>query len=379
VRKKSELFNDAMFAVFEKVETAPPIVFSLAQLKQISKTFTPNTTNFLKKVYRDIDKSSYTDEDGERRYYRRRGGELLSIGQAGVMAEDKESAEFYQFDIQGLIQSIKTMNALTGQVCSIDDRLSFIGECNTGDRQFGVFLAFLSDDEQAKRLLGLRSNVKQYDWNLILCPTFEMSDQNLINRLESQNIYCETFKRAFKDGVLKIDFSIIKGGLKTSTGFVIPDLTATERRKYQNDYPRRDIIEFIDKTTAARSGVVLINGRELELQYNLYGLLLALALSLKQEKDSGWVHYDDIEKEKLIRSRDHFHRSMSELSGKLDPFVEDNKIKLLQNLKRKSKYRLSTMPSRLKTPHSRWLASRYKAIKDEIIKERAKRVGEANM
>jgi hypothetical protein len=117
----------------------------------------------------------------------------------------------------------------------------------------------------------------------------------------------------------------------------------------------------------------------LELQYNLYGLLLALALSLKQEKDSGWIHFDDINTEKLVRSRNHFHRSMSELSGKIDPFVEDNKVKILQNLKRKSKYRLSTMPSRIKAPHSKWLSSRYKTIKSEIIKERAKRIGATNI
>jgi len=79
-----------------------------------------------------------------------------------------------------------------------------------------------------------------------------------------------------------------------------------------------------------------------------------------------------LDQEKLVRDQKHFHRSMSELSKKLVP-VEDNKIKLVQNLKREGKYRLSTMPSRIKTPPSKWLSSKYKKIKAEIVKERAER------
>lgn len=184
----------------------------------------------------------------------------------------------------------------------------------------------------------------------------------------------------FKNGNFTIDFSVIREDKPVQTGFVIPELNVTERRKYQKDYPRRDMIEFVDRQNTGRKGIVLINGQELELEYNLYGILLALAKTLKSETDTGWVHYDVIANEKLVRSRDHFHRSLSELSRLMKALAEKiNPAKIIENQIRKSKYRLTTMPSRIKTPHKRWLAARYQTIKNDIVKERTKRVGATNI
>ena len=376
------LLSDELFKwMLEKVEVSPNVVFCQGDLTKVSsQSFTRlKGSNYLVKIYRDPDRTSYVDEDGDRRYLRKTNGKLISFGSSGVATEEKDKALFFRFNIQELIQSIKKVNSLSGQVNSIDERIHFIGEHDSGNRQFGVFLGLFADEEQVKPLLGLRQRIKQYENVLVLCPILQIADQGLVSSLERQKVFCCTFKHIFKKDSLQIDFSRIKSPEKIEAAFTAPELSVTEKRKYSKDYPRKDVIEFINKTTSARSGIVLVNGRELELQYNLYGLLLALALALKKETDTGWVHYDNILSEKLVRGQNHFHRSMSELSGKMDLLVEDNKIKILQNMKRKSKYRLSTMPSRIKTPHSRWLSINYGTVKNEIIKERTKRVGEVNV
>jgi hypothetical protein len=331
----------------------------------------------------DFESEHYFDKQGNERFVRKYNGKWRATptedsGISPLYLKEKDLNR-YAFSVGPLLKDIKVKNGLTKNTSNISSRIWFIGECDSGNRQFGVFLGLFSESTQAEELLGIRSRVGQYEYILVLCPTFEISDQGLLNRLEGQKIYCRSFKQACKGGY-KIDFGIVKDLEKPTAGFVIPELNATERRKYQKNYPRRDVIEFVERQNSGRKGILLINGQELELEYNLYGILLALAKALKSDTDTGWVQYDSIANEKLVRSRDHFHRSLSELSRLTKALVEkSNAAKLIENQKRKSKYRLSTMPSRIKTPHSRWLASRYKTIKDEIIKERTKRVGAANV
>ncbi len=377
-----------MTHILKRFEAFPDATFRESELADISKR---SFNQLVKDGYLEFDHYSH---DGDS-YFSDRVGEggverILKIRKDKISAYSsdpdiatieltKDEISYYRYNLPRLIQDIKQVNSLSGKVRKIDERLYFIGEFDSGKRRIGVYFGLFSDHEQASALLGLKQRDKQYEQALILCPAHEIADANLLSSLGSQNIFCLPFQQILKGTGLQINFSKIKTEDKVQGALDIPELTVTEKRKYSKDYPRKDVLEFFDKTTAARSGIVSVNGRELELQFNLYGILLALALALKQEKDTGWVPYDDIDKEKLVRSRDHFHRSMSELSGKLDPFVEDNKIKILQNLKRKSKYRLSTMPSRVKAPHSKWLSSRYKTVKDEILKERVKRVGGANV
>lgn len=370
--------------LLKRFEDAPETKFYEADLARVSS----NGLSTLKKQKHlifdqyDFEHEHYFDRQGNERFVRKINGKWLatSTEDSGIspLYLSEKDLNRYSFNIGALLKDIKTKNGLTKSTSNVNPRIWFIGDCNSGARQFGVFLGLFSDNGQAEKLLGMRSCVGQSEYILVLCPTFGISDQGLLSRLESQKIFCRTFKEAIKGG--KIDFSIVKDLDKTASGFVVPDLNATERRKYQKSYPRRDVIELIERQNSGRKGIVMINGQELELEYNLYGILLALAKALKSETDLGWVAYDTIANEKLVRSRDHFHRSISELSRLMKALAEKSKAAMLiENQKRKSKYRLSTMPSRIKTPHTKWLVSRYKLIKDEIIKERTKRVGAANV
>ncbi|MCB0369298.1 MAG: hypothetical protein KDD45_07535 [Bdellovibrionales bacterium] len=331
----------------------------------------------------DPEQITHYDENGTSYRVRKDGDDYFGHRIKGegepTITLTKSDTTFYKFRFDSFCKLIKNSNSFTGRYMAPTQRIHFIGKTQVGSNSICSCVGLFDSDNRAKQeLFALSSNYPQHKSFIILSPSFEVNEE-LSGRLYDKGIYYRTLDFGCDDK-WKIDLSVIKTDKEQKSTFDIPPINATEKKKYAKDYPRKDVIEFVNRTTGARSGIVSINGRGLELQYNLYGLLLALAKALKQDVDSGWVHCDTLENEKIVRNRNHFHRSMSELSRKLDPFAEDdNKIKLLQNLTRKSKYRLSTMPSRIKLPHSRWLASKYTTIKNEIIKERAKRVGEANM
>lgn len=135
-----------------------------------------------------------------------------------------------------------------------------------------------------------------------------------------------------------------------------------------------------DRDVGLRRYVVLINGKVVEMPYGLLVLFLYLAIFLKQERNLGWVTIDDLEKEGILDSDNitHLHRIVSELKKLIKYYIEDNgKVELIENIKKKSKYRLSTMPSRIKAPHVKWLAATYNKIKIEVLKERQKRKAKA--
>ena len=159
-----------------------------------------------------------------------------------------------------------------------------------------------------------------------------------------------------------------------------PPITKTEKKKYANEYPRKDIIEFTNVEIGVRRYRVLVNGKEALVEYANLVLLLYFAMALKQEKDLGWVSYDKVSpdtvpeyrSERIVRNRTHFHRVIGELKMQINPLLEPNiNISIIDNKVRKSKYRLTTMPSRIDT-RLNWLRKKYKEIKKEVIKERQK-------
>lgn len=389
VNKESCLHKELFTFLLKNIEASPDATFYESELTHYSKSAFEilRKQKYLRWVAYDPEKEPYYSsrlgDSGNERFIRRSNGKIYaySTEDSGLVRLElkEEDINRWVFDVQTLIQSIKKANSLSCQVNKMDDRIYFMGEFDSGARQFGVYLGLFGDEDQAKSLIGLRQRIKQYEYVLVLCPTFEIADQGLVSLLEKQKVFCSPFHTIFKEESFQIDFNRIKSPEKIEKAVAVPELNATEKRKYAKDYPRKDVIQFIDKEMGARSYAVLINGRELQLQYSILGLLLYLALAVKQERDTGWVSYDSVEKEKLVRSRPHFHRSMSELSGKINPFVEPNEVKIIQNIKRRSMYRLTTMPSRIKAPHSRWMSSKYKIIKEEIIKERASRIGKENV
>jgi len=323
-------------------------------------------------IYYDGNKTAYKiykEDDG---YY---GYRLNGDGESRI----KLSMNFREFNWKKFLELLKRKNELNGKGDSLTARMRFVGYHKRERDDIAVILGlFPSDRICESEVLGLPSRVDAAKKFLVLCPQYSIESMELNTKLSDKGIFCRQFDSVLNND-LKIDFSVIRSEATVIENFVMPPLTATEQRKYSRDYPRRDVIAFTDKEVGARSFEVLVNGRPVQLEYNLFGLLLCLAIGLKNNIDKGWVSLDKVlNRERLVRSQQHFHRSMSELCKKIMP-VEENKIKIVQNLKRQGKYRLSTMPSRIRAPHTKWISSQYRKIKAEILKERAKRIGEENI
>lgn len=383
MQKKLFLSNKVLGHILHCNENMVKILFRESELKLISSTDLKILCklNILLKTDDDPERHTFYNESGASYKVRGENGAFHGYrirGEGPAIIElAVDDASFLKFDILSFLRIIKNENSLTGTPEARTKRLYFIGYKKSGNINLATALGVFANQQIAeKELCGIRSRIASATNFLVLCPSTDL-DMDFKTKFEGKGITCGRFDDLLSKE-FKISFPVGREETAESILTVSP-VTSSEQKKYANDYPRKDVFKFIDKQKSGRKGIVLINGRELELEYNIYGILLAFAKALKSDTDTGWVSYDHIESEKIVRSRDHFHRSMSELSGKLDPFVEDNKVKILQNLKRKSKYRLSTMPSRIKVPHTRWLASRYKVIKGEIIKERTKRVGAANL
>jgi len=88
--------------------------------------------------------------------------------------------------------------------------------------------------------------------------------------------------------------------------------------------------------------------------------------------------FHDAVNENIVRDAQHFYRVSGELNKALKNAVGDRKEKIVANIKKEGKYRLTTMPSRIKQPHTKWLNTRYKAIKKMIEDERQNRGVELN-
>ena len=125
------LLSDNLFKyLLEKIEVSPNVVFCQNDLTKVSsQSFNQlRNSDYLVKVYRDIDRTSYTDEDGEWRYYRKSGNSLISFGVSGIITEEVKKTVFFRFNIEELIQIIKKTNSLSGQVSQTEDRIRFIGD-----------------------------------------------------------------------------------------------------------------------------------------------------------------------------------------------------------------------------------------------------------
>ncbi len=158
-----------------------------------------------------------------------------------------------------------------------------------------------------------------------------------------------------------------------------PNLTEDEKKVYGKKCERKDLICFLDQPVDQRSYNVSVNEHVFSLEYIPFALLLYLADALKK-RDGGWVSKKEIyDKEKIVLDEKDVDRVICKLRKALRPFIEHNNMGIIQSLKRHGQYRLTTMPTRIRAPHKKWVSSKYKCIKAEIRQEKVGRVGENNV
>lgn len=175
----------------------------------------------------------------------------------------------YSFNVQPLLAEIKTQNNFVKNSDPITPRLLFIGEATALQRSIGVFLAFISDDEQAEaELLGLRAKVGKTDGILVLCPSYEIQSQNLSSQLAGQNVVCRTFKAMFKGTGYKIDFS--KVSFDHAADQPAQRLTAKQIEDYTKcKYQCYDQPHIPGTIPMKRSNVLTVNGHTIKMPDNI--------------------------------------------------------------------------------------------------------------
>ena len=153
-----------------------------------------------------------------------------------------------------------------------------------------------------------------------------------------------------------------------------PPLTEYEKRKYANDYPRKDIIKFTNMVTGKRY-VVLVNNKRVKIEPVNFVLLLYFAIASKQEKNLGEISYNEVgpsskntKSEEIVLNSNHLQNVIGKLKMDISSSLEQNEFGIIDN-SREGRYRLTTMPTRIKT-NLKWLRGKYRQIKTEVIKER---------
>lgn len=317
-------------------------------------------------TYYDENKTAYRihENDGGLFGYRIRGD-----GEAVIKLKAMDKKHF-RFEFNKFIQLLKTKNTLTGNSNVLTNRLYFIGQHVALDSSVNVVLGLFCDDRCVeKELLALPSRLTKADKTIVLLPTYSIQSMDLSKALEDKNIYCYQFGGILDDD-FQINLSLISKEESTVT-FHIPAITQKEKAGYkEHRYKRQDVIEFMQEEVGNRLIRLKINGNPpVDIRYSEVAALMLMLIKLK-ENNGGWVSFDEVKKDGIIANdveslpnkKDaddltRFHQLMSALRN---VFKRHQCQDLLQGLRGKSQYRISTHPNRIKEPSSNWLKKTYK-------------------
>ncbi|MCX5778764.1 MAG: hypothetical protein NTU66_06085 [Elusimicrobia bacterium] len=239
----------------------------------------------------DFEHEHYYDKHGNERFVRKYNGKWIATstedsGISPLYLKDQDLNR-YTFSVQPLINEIRSKNNLTKNINAVSPRVWYIGEKAVIQNNVGVFVAFLSDDEQAEaELLGLKAKTGKMDGALILCPSYQIKSQDLLSKMAGQNIYCLNFKEAFKkDGT--IDFGKVRFNQAADQQGQQPTAQQTsDYTKYV--YQCYDVLHITGAASIKRSNDLNVNGHTIKIPDSEFVTLLGFVAELKKGK-GGWL------------------------------------------------------------------------------------------
>lgn len=340
------LFNDLTSYILKRLEFSPETVFTQGELERIAPDdfLHFKQQKYLVGEYRDIERTTYIDADGVRRFVRNIKGQYWGYSQdsdsPGRVLIAPEELQYYKFDLMKFAEVLKEQNWLLGKTEFIGERLLFIG---AKDRT-GVFIGLFSDDRQASfELLSLRSRSSFADQMLVLCPTYECP-QAVLRELNHQKIDCCSFQCILDDN----------GTL----------------RNQANEQSDITTLTFLDEKSGGRSYFVTLNDEKLSVPYAELVLLIYFVMKLKD--GAGWIN-----------------KEMTDLEGITDPDVESNINhlyhlvgKLIKSLRQRhdliqndkeGNYRLNIPLENISYQSEQWLNDRFTEILMSLEKTRERR------
>jgi hypothetical protein len=285
----------------------------------------------------DFENEHYFDKRGNEYFVRKYNGKWVatSTENSGISPIYLKTQDLnrYTFSIQPLLDQIRSTDSLAKNANAVTSRVWYVGEKAVIRNNIGIFVALLSDDQVAEaELLGLKAKTGKMDGALILCPSYQIKSQDLLNKLAGQNIFCLTFKEAFKkDGT--IDFGKIR--FDQASGQQAQKLTSQQTADYTKyAYQCYDIMHIPGTASRKRSNDININGHTIKMPDSAFALLMELVVELKKGKGGWLTKVVDAGKYQI------FDRVRSPLQGSLlgkdaKKFIENNESK---------QYRISTHP-----------------------------------
>jgi hypothetical protein len=275
-------------------------------------------------------------------------------------------------------QVLKLKNKLAGSCSELTKRTFSVGNHKVLHTNVGVVLAFLDSDRIAeKELMSLPARMPFAKTFLVVCPDYNPDSANLSMLLEDKKILCRKF-----DDVIKEDFEINFDSVLNDSadrGFKIPAIQHKEKAGY-NEYKYKcdDIIEFVDEEVGNRQIRVKINGNVTDIRYSEAALFMFMCIKLK-ESNGGWVSLEDMQKQGIVPEPEQLktndftrmHRLISDLRKTIKKCAS---AELIEGVKGKGQYRISTHPNRVKEPGSNWLKKTCKhTVMPAVQAEREKR------
>lgn len=331
--------NKLLSHLFKHVEGSPEAKFYESELAGISSLgFSAlKKQKYLVFDQYDFEHEHYYDKQGNERFVRKLNGKWIATStddsSRSPIYLKEQDLNRYSFSVQPLLETVRLKNNLVKSINPITSRLWFVGEKTVIQNSIGVFVAFLSDDQQAEaELLGLKAKTGKMDGALVLCPAYQIKSQDLLNRLAGQNVLCFAFKDVFKrDGT--IDFGKVR--FEQQTGQQAPKLTAQQTADYtKHAYQCYDVLHIPGTSPRKRSNDLNLNGHKIKMPDSVFVLLMELVVELKKGK-GGWL--TKVVGEGEYQIFDHLRKP---LEGSL---LSKDALKFIENDGSK-KYRISTHP-----------------------------------
>ena len=281
--------------LLRQFEASPETKFYESDLSRISSSGFPvlKKLKYLSFDQYDFEQEHYYDKQGNERFVHKVNGKWLATstedsGVSPLYLKDQDLNR-YVFNVQPLIAGIRSQNNLLKISSQITSRIHYVGEKTVLGNSVGIFVGFFCDNETAEaELLGLRSKIETVDNILVLCPSFGIASQGVLNKLANQNIVCLPFKMAFwkKKGYL-IDFSKVQFNREIEQG--VPILTAVQKADYcKYGYKCFDKIYIPGTKPRKKSNDLKVNRHKIKVPDEVFPLLIGLAVELKKGK-GGWI------------------------------------------------------------------------------------------
>ena len=269
------MFDVLIMHILKRLEAFPDATFRESELIGISKR---SFNHLVKEGYLEFD---HYDEDGDsyfsdrigdgdvQRTIRIRTDKVTAFStEEGVSTIElaKPEITYYRFNLNKLIDQIRTENQLEEKIDDIDERLHFIGSKDEGGGRVGVYFALYDSPEDLETaLFALPNTANRYVQYVVISPVQQISSQKAVGGLGRIGVRHGLLESLINSKLqLKVDVFAVKAGSGVASNIHFPGKVI--KKKY----------------------IVKIGSQEAGLTEGNYKLLLQMSLSRINKKD-GWL------------------------------------------------------------------------------------------